>query len=100
MKGKLIKQKEVSTDFEKRNFLNQTQIPKGQTRMEKITEVIARAWVVCDPNRGGTDPDALIEDDGERTKLTGEPQWKWFIPRAQETIKFLEENGYEVVRKE
>ena len=61
-------------------------------------EAFARAWIVCDPNRGGDD-DGLRPDDIMRDAsgdLKDQPRWKWFIPRAEATIKFLRENGYEV----
>ena len=76
-------------------------------------EALARAWIECDPNRGGTDPDKPIEGSGsgysgedgefvtvsEDTPLTGKPNWHWFIPRAEATLNFLSEHGFEVQRK-
>ena len=64
--------------------------------MEK-TEILARMWIEVDPNRGGTDPDEPINREGGT--MNGKPTWHWFIPRAEGTLKYLEENGYEIVKK-
>ena len=74
-----------------------------------ITEILARAWMMCDPNRGGIDPDAPIGQscsggtDQEPvcvdTSLTGKPNWHWFIPRAEALQKYLDDNGLEITRK-
>jgi len=63
-----------------------------------VKELLARMWIKCDPNRGGTDPDDLIQMDGDST-YNGKPQWTWFIPRAEATLKFLDDAGYKVVKK-
>ena len=97
MKGNLRKQKEVTTKYEKQQFLkHNSQIPKGKTKMDKLVETLARMWIKCDPNRGDTNPDDLINLEGGT--MNGQPEWKWFVPRAQATIKFLKENGYEIKR--
>jgi hypothetical protein len=73
------------------------------------TEMLARMWMKCDPNRGGSDPDEIMPDTlasggtGIPTveapnPLAGQPRWKWFVPRAEASIKFLRENGYELKR--
>lgn len=77
---------------------------------ENLTEVLARAWIHCDPNRGGTDPDAIIgqscsggsdqETVSEDTSLTGQPEWKWFVPRAEALQDYLDKNGFEIRPKE
>jgi hypothetical protein len=64
---------------------------------DRITEVLARAWIVCDPNRTGTDPDALRET-GVETK--GRPHWEWFVPRAKAMRDFLSDNGLVIRPKE
>ncbi len=67
-----------------------------------VTEILARAWIKCDPNRGGesdgTRPDDIMTD--AHGDLKDQPRWKWFVPRAEATIRFLQENGYEVRRVE
>lgn len=74
--------------------------------MEMI-EMLARMWMVCDPNRGGSDPDAVEPETVcsggtgvpivERANpLAGKPRWHWFIPRAEASLKFMEDNRYRV----
>jgi hypothetical protein len=75
--------------------------------MEKI-EMLARMWIACDPNRGGTDPDEIIgqressstggESTAVDTPLTGKPTWNWFLPRAEATEEFLREHGWQIVK--
>lgn len=68
--------------------------------MEK-TEVLARAWIECDPNRMGSEvgsgfhPDDTIPDRG--TELDGKPRWHWFIPRAEYLERYLNEHGWAIV---
>jgi hypothetical protein len=57
-----------------------------------ITEILARAWIACDPNRGGSDPDAPI-NLGPSSDLNGKPHWHWFIPRAEALRDFLSDRG-------
>ena len=75
----------------------------------KLIETFARMWMKCDPNRGGIDPDALQPDyyesgssDGPSERhanpQAGEPQWKWFVPRAQASLEFLRANGLRITR--
>lgn len=80
-------------------------------------EVLARAWVECDPNRAGNTPgsgfhpddiigqsggasslgsDSSIVKEPHDTPLTGKPRWHWFIPRAEALEAFLFQNGYEI----
>lgn len=60
---------------------------------DRINEVLARAWIVCDPNRGGMGgPDDLI-DNLPGSELQGKPRWHWFIPRAEALRDFLSDNG-------
>ena len=71
-----------------------------------VTEILARAWIACDPNRAGADPDEIIGQSCEGgtgqesrcydTPLTGRPQWHWFIPRAEALKTFLQENGIQL----
>lgn len=69
-------------------------------------EMLARMWMKCDPNRIESDPDEIIGQscDGSPesgrailtyhdTPLTGKPRWHWFIPRAEASLKFLQEAG-------
>lgn len=67
---------------------------------DRITEVLARAWITCDPNRGGTDPDALMTGLSPSSTLNGKPSWQWFVPRAVALRDFLSENGLVVRPKE
>lgn len=65
------------------------------TATDQITEILARAWIECDPNRGGANPDAPMHDmSGE---LEGKPRWHWFIPRAEALEKYLAERGWRIV---
>lgn len=59
---------------------------------DRLTETLARMWTVCDPNRGGTNPDEIISDGS--SELVGKPRWHWFIPRAEASKKFLELHGF------
>lgn len=66
----------------------------------KLLEIVSRAWIVCDPNRGGPgmgpDDDDVTEDEKGRVTNNG-PRWKWFQPRGKALISFLYKNGYEIV---
>jgi hypothetical protein len=66
--------------------------PQDEGTSDRITEVLARAWIVCDPNRGG-DPDAPIDHLGPGSTLNGKPRWHWFLPRAEALRDFLSDNG-------
>lgn len=72
--------------------------------MEKL-EILSRAWIACDPNRVGADPDAPIPEMGDSegntwtTDLTGKPRWHWFVPRAEALEAFIESHGYRIVKK-
>ncbi len=50
--------------------------------MEKLNEVLARAWMVCDPNRQPCDPDELNFRVGKGSEFYGQPEWKWFVPQG------------------
>ena len=66
-------------------------------------ELLARMWMVCDPNRSGSDPDEIMGQMCEQssngdsrsydTPLTGKPRWHWFIPRAEATVEYLRSVG-------
>ena len=73
-----------------------------KNEMEK-QEVLARAWIECDPNRQGGEvgsgyyPDDIMADaSGD---LKDQPRWKWFIPRAASLEAYLDKHGFEVVAK-
>lgn len=55
--------------------------------MDEI-ELLARAWIVCDQN------DPISRED---STMNGEPEWKWFVPRAEATLKFIKDNGYKLL---
>ncbi len=61
----------------------------------KEEEVLARMWVVCDPNRQPLDPDAVGDMYGQ---YADKPNWHWFTERAKASIKFLEDQGYTVTK--
>lgn len=58
------------------------------------TEILAMAWLMCDPNRQPAAPEDPI--DNPNGTMNGLPYWNWFVPRAEEIKKFLLENGYSV----
>lgn len=66
---------------------------------DKTIEILARMWMVCDPNRQPCDLDEIIEpvedSDGNQrvSDLTGKPRWNWFIPRAEASLRYLRANG-------
>ncbi len=67
--------------------------------IENITpqmEMLARMWIVCDPNR-----DRDSQDQPEALHVDGEPEahprWMWFLPRAQASAKFIEACGFRIV---
>lgn len=69
---------------------------------DKTTETLARMWIDCDPNRMGGElgsgfhPEDPIQQGSE--DLVGQPRWKWFVPRAEASIKYLKDRGYKIVR--
>lgn len=97
------------TNLKLKRWWDVQQERKGKTMSKDLTETLARMWMQCDPNRGGSDPDELmpmkIAEGGtdmptvERDNpLGGEPRWKWFVPRAEASIRFLQANGFKIVR--
>ena len=65
-----------------------------------VTEVLARAWIDCDPNRAGNGPGSGFHPDDimeTETDLNGKPRWHWFIPRAEALVVYLAERGFKVV---
>ena len=62
---------------------------------DRITEVVAKAWLVCDPNRNCSDPDAADTGMGLEpgNEHAGKPRWHWFVPRAEALREYLHENG-------
>lgn len=63
------------------------------TDVKPEVEMLARMWMECDPNRGGSDPDEprTLHIDG----VPGEyPRWMWFIPRAEASLKYFSDKGY------
>lgn len=92
--------------------------------MDKM-EMLARAWIDCDPNRAGAErfsglhPDDMNAPRGLRAaeemgvpeeviksiavrgpKCTGEPRWKWFLPRAEALDAYIRKHGYKIVAME
>lgn len=64
-----------------------------RVKMDEI-EVLARMWLVVDPNRS-RDPDEIGNMYGE---YKDKPNWEWFKPRAEGSIEFLKKNGYRLVK--
>jgi hypothetical protein len=58
-------------------------------------EVLARMWMMCDPNRQPAEPDEIITMHNPEREV---PHWHWFIPRAQASAKFLGQSGYKLVK--
>ncbi|MDO9364628.1 MAG: hypothetical protein Q7T60_17000 [Sphingopyxis sp.] len=70
-----------------------------------LKEVLSRMWIECDPNRQGSPLGSGWNADdpivGMSDHLNGQPRWRWFEPRADATIDYLFDQGFEVVpRKE
>jgi hypothetical protein len=63
---------------------------------DPIVEMLARMWITVDPNRQG-DPDEIITMHEPERQV---PRWHWFIPRAQGTLEYLDEHGYELVPRD
>lgn len=67
-------------------------------------EVLARAWIDCDPNRQGGKPGSGDHPDdimtGASDDLKDQPRWKWFVPRADAFEAYLDKHGFEVVAKQ
>ena len=65
-----------------------------------LLETLSRAWIECDPNRGGPgcepDDDDVTEDMNGKVTSHG-PRWKWFQPRAKAMVAYLYKNGYDIV---
>ena len=61
---------------------------------DRITEVLAKAWLVCDPNRMCDNPDAPDPYWNPPHELAGAPRWHWFVPRAEALRDYLSDNGF------
>jgi len=64
---------------------------------DRIVEVLARAWIECDPNRKASGMSADDIEDGQfmgkGSDYIGKPKWHWFIPRAKALRDYLNDNG-------
>lgn len=70
---------------------------------DRISEILARAWIECDPNRGGTEPGWRPDDpitDLPGSELQGHPRWEWFVPRAEALRDYLSDHGFVIRPKE
>ncbi len=86
--------------------------------MMDLNEVLCRAWIDCDPNRGGYEkgsgfhPDDVEEEylysvamTPNREQITekhdnpraGQPRWTWFAPRAKALQEYLADHGYKII---
>ena len=55
-------------------------------------EMLARMWIVCDPNRSVAADDLctlFVEGNEEE-----HPRWKWFIPRATASAEYFAQKGF------
>jgi len=72
------------------------------TTISAETEMLARMWIECDPNRGG-EPGSGFGPDDPMTEmqgtLEGKPRWHWFIPRAEATRDYLAKRGFTIAPK-
>ena len=59
------------------------------------TELLARMWIECDPNRGPPEPDR-VEPLGTDANGLPEmhPRWHWFLPRARASLEYFAERGF------
>ncbi len=97
MKGRVISTKSLSGKFQRKNAIEYSgKIPIRSIKMD-IKELLARMWIKCDPNRGDTNPDDIINREG--SSYDGKPEWTWFVPRAEATLQFLDDAGYKIVKK-
>lgn len=94
MKGRVIKQKNVTTKYERRMINKFSQ--QKEYKMDAI-EMLAKMWMQCDPNRMGDNPDDPIAVEGGT--MNGQPKWKWFVARAEASLKFFDDNGLKLVKK-
>lgn len=60
-------------------------------------ELLARMWLVCDPNRQPSNPDELIEHEG--SSYNGKPHWTWFEHRAESSLEFFSQHGFKLVKE-
>lgn len=59
------------------------------------TEMLARMWIECDPNRLPALADEIITMHNPERKV---PRWHWFTARADATQEFLAKHGYKLVK--
>ena len=59
------------------------------------TELLARMWVECDPNRQPATADEIITMHNPEREV---PNWHWFVPRAEASVQFLADHGYRLVK--
>jgi len=51
---------------------------------DRITEVLAKAWLICDPNRVCDDPDEPdFSHFAPPHELAGKPRWHWFTELSE-----------------
>lgn len=81
-------------------MIDNTSIKTGTP--DRITEVLAKAWLVCDPNRNCDDPEAPDLALGMRpgNEYDGKPRWHWFVARAEAMRDYLSEHGLVIRPKE
>ena len=71
----------------------------GIATTSNLTEILARMWIECDPNRGigdGYHPDdpMILHENGQTREAK---RWEWFVPRAEATQEFLAKHGLKIV---
>lgn len=78
-------------------------IPRKDRTMaeDNLTELLARMWIECDPNRGDEPGSGYHPDDLAPLHVDGveqmRPRWEWFVPRAEATLKYLAKHGLKIV---
>mgnify|MGYP003408700540 FL=1 len=69
---------------------------------DRAIEILAKAWLVCDPNRGCKNPDEIDQGVGmgPGNAYAGKPRWHWFVDRAESMRDYLSDNGLVIRPKE
>jgi hypothetical protein len=88
-------------------MLQQRSQRREKMQKDDVIEILARMWMQCDPNRSGSDPDEPMPmtyssggSDGPTEEhpnpMGGQPRWKWFVPRAEAALAYLNKSGLEI----
>jgi hypothetical protein len=88
-------------------MLQQRSQRREKMQKDKVIETLARMWMLCDPNRCGSNPDEPMPmtfssggSDGQieerQSEIGGQPRWMWFVPRAEASLAYLNKQGLEL----